>query len=385
MLFFTVLLIEILSCAELDIFVPSFPQLQELFQLTPFDVELTMSANLVTYCITALMAGTMGDRYGRKPLIIIGLGIFLLGSLLCILAPSFWILLLGRGLQGMGMACPATLAYIVIADCFSVAEQQKKMGTLNGVVSLSMAIAPILGSFLTLYFGWKGNFIALFLIGCVSLVLTHYFIPKSCGNKGISLSLTQYLPVLKSKEIMLLVGIINFIVLGFWVFVGLSPILYMEDLGVPLKHFGWYQGAMAASFACISFSSPLFLKHFGQKKCFHASYMLLGVFLLLSIYLMIFTVTSPLAITAVMMVMSMGIVLPVNILWPLALGVLPEAKGRVAGIFVAFRMIFTSIGLQVVSYFYSGTVKPIAFFMVLMMIGTFVFSYKLVKVRSLFD
>jgi DHA1 family bicyclomycin/chloramphenicol resistance-like MFS transporter len=384
MLFFTVLLIEILACAEVDIFVPSFPMLQELFLLTPFDVELTMSVNLVAYCLTALAVGTMGDRYGRKPLILVGLGIFLGGTLLCIFAPNFFTLLVGRAFQGMGMAGPATLGYVVIADHYSVSEQQKRMGVLNGIVSLSMAAAPVAGSYITLFWGWKGNFVALLLLGFGAFFLSYGYIPYGSGNKEVSVSLSQYVPILESKEVMLFMAVICLAVLVFWVFVGISPILYMEDLGVPLKQFGLYQGALAGSFALISFSSPWFLKHFGQKKCFYGSYIFLSVFFVCCLFLFLFNIKNPLMITAVMMIMSMALVMPVNILWPMALEVLPQAKGRVSGIFVAFRMILTALGLQIVSYFYSHDVRSIAFFMVLMMIATFSSTYFLTKLRPLF-
>lgn len=80
-LFITVTIMEILAGAEVDLFVPSFPDIQDTFNLSTFMTELLLGVNLIAYCITSLIVGNLGDRYGRKPIIILGLLIFNLGSL----------------------------------------------------------------------------------------------------------------------------------------------------------------------------------------------------------------------------------------------------------------------------------------------------------------
>jgi DHA1 family bicyclomycin/chloramphenicol resistance-like MFS transporter len=104
MTFITVIIIEILAGAEIDIFVPSFPELQRVFGLSPFMVELTLFVNLIAHCLTSLLVGNLGDRYGHKPLIILGLIIFIAGSILCSFTNIYWVLLFGRFLQGVGIS-----------------------------------------------------------------------------------------------------------------------------------------------------------------------------------------------------------------------------------------------------------------------------------------
>lgn len=385
MLFFTIILIEILAGAEVDLFTPSFPQLQEVFHLNPFEVELTLSVNLAMYCVMSIIVGNMGDRYGRRPLILGGLMVFIVGSFLCMVASHFSLLLLGRGLQGIGMAGPATLAYIVISDNFSLEEQQKKMGVMSGVITLSMALAPLMGSYLTLYFDWQGNFAFLLGLGFIVFIMASVYVPIRQPDYSVNISLRQYLPILKSKSALLHMGSILFICLGYWVFIGISPILYMEDLGISLKHFGYYQGALAACFAFVSFSSPFWLKNFGQKKCIIISLGLLALFSLACLFLIFLNIKDPLAITCVMMLMSVGIVLPVNILWPLCLEVLPEAKGRMAGFFGGTRLILTAFILQTITFFYTHDVRSTAVALVVMMVMGFACLYKLHKINPLFQ
>ena len=110
--------------------------------------------------------------------------------------------------------------------------------------------APVVGSYLTLYFHWQGNFMALLLLGLFTLVMTVFFIPlyELPAHKD-TLSLRGYIPIFQSKPLMLLIINILFIFVPYWIFVGMSPLLYIKDLGVTLSHFGYYQGVLALVFA----------------------------------------------------------------------------------------------------------------------------------------
>ncbi len=70
--FFTALCIALLAGMEVDLFVPSFPELTHVFQLTPFMVQLTLSLNFIAYCTCALFTGALGDRFGRRPVLLWG-------------------------------------------------------------------------------------------------------------------------------------------------------------------------------------------------------------------------------------------------------------------------------------------------------------------------
>jgi DHA1 family bicyclomycin/chloramphenicol resistance-like MFS transporter len=121
---------------------------------------------------------------------------------------------------------------------------------LNGVKNTSVALAPVLGSYITLYFHWQGNFTALLLLGLIAFFMTILFIPVyKLPEQKQTLSFRGYIPLFQSKPLMLLMTNIIFMFVPYWIFVGMSPLLYMKDLGVSLSHFGYYQGAFALVFA----------------------------------------------------------------------------------------------------------------------------------------
>lgn len=383
-LFITILIMEILGGAEVDIFVPSFPDLQRTFNLSPFMVELTLAVNLTAHCLTSLIVGNLGDRYGRRPIILIGLYVFIVGSVFCIFSTAYWHLLFGRFLQGAGISAPVVLSYLVIADKYSAAKQQELMGVLNGALTLGMAFAPVVGSYVNMFFHWQGNFVLLLILSLVCLVLGSIFLPKAVKNPNVSMSLREYKPIFRSKVAFYYIATIILGLQSYWVFVGMSPILYMEDLGVSLKEFGFYQGALAITFSIGSFSSGIFLRKFGQKNCFFFSIFLLVGFTLMLPVLILFNVKDPVLITAVMLLQSVGIILPINILWPLMLEAIPEGKGRLAAVAVASRLIVTALSLQAASFFYDGTFRSLGIAMGLFIGLAFWAGYKLFQIDTVF-
>jgi len=353
--FFTILLMWILCGAELDLFIPSFPELQKVFQLTPFMVQLTLSVNFVAFCLFCIFAGTLGDRFNRRHVILISLGIFIVGSILCVSANSFTMLLVGRFLQGIGIAAPTTLSFAVIADEYLPEERPRLMGILNGIASFTGAFAPVVGSMVNLYFNWRANFTILLILGMLCFVCSYFAVHGKKGDPHVSLSPISYLPLLRSSQLMTHLSAIWMLTVPYWVFVGMAPILYMEGLGVPLKYYGYYQGAMSLVFATVSIMSFKLLDEFGQKKCFYfgkwTSFCGAGLVLII----MLLNVKDPMIIAGVMIVLAVGAVFPINILYPLSLEVLENTRGRAAALNQALRLVITAIMLELVSYFYSGS------------------------------
>lgn len=385
MMFFTVLILTILSGAEIDIFTPSFPELQNVFNISPFMVELLLSANLIAHCIGSLIVGNLGDRYGRKNIIITGLIIFVIGSLTCVLSTNYWLLLLGRILQGLGISGPAVLDFLIIVDNYPLEQQQHKLGLLNGFATLAIAFAPVIGSYVCMFFKWQGNFIILLLLSIICLILAILFLPRSEINHSVRFSFKEYMAIMKSKTVLYFIISICFITQSYWIFVGISPILYMESFKISLKHFGFYQGSLCVLFSIVSLYSGYLIQKFGQKKCLIAGFWLLIVFTIATILLIIFNINDPIIITLVLQLEAIGVVLPINILWPLSLTAIPNAKGRITAIMTTSRLIVTAIGLQLVGWLYNGVFAYIGLIMVISLIMGLIACYKLFKIINIPD
>lgn len=386
MVLLSIIFMDLLAGMEFDLFVPSFPELQHYFNLSPFWVEALLSANFAGYCLSLFFVGGLADRYGRKPIITLGLSTFVLGSILCLITHSYYFLLVGRFLQGIGVAAPAILSFLIIADSYPIKKQQFLMAMLNGSMNVAAAIAPIIGSYVTLQFTWLGNFVALLLLGSLTLLTTLLFIPNyTLPHKKQSLSLRGYWPIFRSKPLMLLIINLVFTFVPYWVFVGMSPLLYIKSLGVSLAQFGYYQGALALAFAIGSILYGLILQesNYSQRKMLHFTN-LIFIFSLITIAWVTFVASSnPLLITLAFLPFIIGQVIPSTILYPVVLNFLPEAKGRASAVMQGSRLIFTAISLQVASLFYVGTFRNIGIILMILIAIASVTLFLVINNRKL--
>jgi DHA1 family bicyclomycin/chloramphenicol resistance-like MFS transporter len=366
----TVILMDLLTGMEFDLFVPSFPEIQTFFGLSAFWVEACLSVNYIAYCISLFVVGDLADRYGRRPVILLGLVLFAIGSIFCLVADGYGLFLTGRFLQGAGVAAPSILSFLLIADLFPIQKQQFYLAMLNGVMNVAVACAPVMGSYIALYFGWQGNFMTLFLLGLVVLAMSLLFVPKySHQRQDVQVS---YFQILQSKPVMLMAGHNMIQYAPYWVFAGIAPLLYMEHMNVSLAEYGYYQGSLALIFAIGCVIYGLVMKRYDQKKALHFSNLLFLVGLIATIGLCSFDSSSPLLITLTIMVFVVGQIIPTTLIFPMSLNYLPGAKGRVSAITMGGKLILSSLGLQLAGYYYNGTFFHLGVILAVMMVLTVV-------------
>jgi DHA1 family bicyclomycin/chloramphenicol resistance-like MFS transporter len=360
---------------EFDLFVPSFPELQSQFHLTPFLVESLLSVNFLGYCISLFFVGGLADNFGRKPIILLGLIIFIAGSLFCLCAPSYSFLLTGRFLQGIGVAAPAILSFLIIADSYPLKQQQFWMAMLNGVKNTAVAIAPVIGSYITLYFHWHGNFATLLGLGLITLIMAILFIPyKAPAQKG-TFSFKGYVPLFQSGSLMLLMINIIFMFVPYWIFVGMSPLLYMKDLHVSLAHFGYYQGMLALVFAVGSVLFGLIMHVYPQEKILRVAS---NIYIISLISIGLITLTNnanPLLIIIAFLPFIISQIIPSNILVPICMNFIPHAKGKISAVLQGSQLLFSALSVEIAGYFYEGSFQNIgmiiSFFIIMAMLTHF--------------
>lgn len=375
-----VILMDLLTGMEFDLFVPSFPELKALFDLSPFWVEALLSVNFLGYCLSLFCVGVLADRYGRRLIILLGLLIFILGSIFCVWAPSYALLLTGRLLQGIGIAAPSILSFLLISDLYPVKQQQSLIAMLNAVMNIAVACAPIVGSYVALYFHWRGNFIALLLLGIFTLVIAVVFIPTyQLPKKHEDLSPSSYSAIFKSKPLMILIAHIIFMCIPYWIFVGMSPLLYMKSLGVSLSEFGYYQGSLALVFAVGCVWCGRVLSHYNQKKMLSFTNQIFMMSLIATVIITVIDSYNPLVITLTLLIFVVGQIIPSIILYPLMLSVVPKAKGRISALMQGSRLILTAISLQIAGYYYQGSFQNIGIILAVFMILAIITMFGVLK------
>lgn len=359
-LFLAVMLMDLLVGMEFDLFVPSFPDMQQAFGLSPAQIESLLSINFIGYCGSLFFVGSLADRFGRRPVLLTGLSLFILGSIFCVWAPNFFCILSGRFIQGIGIAAPSILSFLIIADHYPMQKQQRLMALLNASMNAAAGAAPVLGSYITLYGHWRSNFIVLLLLGWVVLLLGYFIIPSTqVAHKAESTNWRNYTAIFRSKPLVWIMVHIIFMCLPYWIFVGISPLLFIKDLHVSLNHFGYYQGSLALIFAlgCLAFG--FLIKRFSQRALLYAGLVIFIASFITLVWVSIQTNDNPLWITAGMILFVIGQIIPGTILYPVSINILPEAKGRVSAVIQGGRLILSAAALQLTGYFYQHSFQNV--------------------------
>ena len=138
---------------------------------------------LLTSTITVPIYGKLSDLYGRRPLLLIGIVLFLIGSVLSGLSQTMWQLILFRGLQGLGAGALFPIALAVIGDLFTPAERGKYQGLFGAVFGIAFLVGPGLGGFLTDNFSWHWVFFVNLPIGLVALAVIGRLLPNIKGRR----------------------------------------------------------------------------------------------------------------------------------------------------------------------------------------------------------
>ncbi|MEM8562865.1 MAG: multidrug effflux MFS transporter [Pseudomonadota bacterium] len=164
---------------SVDMYLPAMPAMMRAFDTNITLMQLTLSSYLAGFAIFHLVCGPLSDRYGRKPILIGGVLLFVAASVGCSLSQNIEEMLLFRFLQGVGACVGPTLARAVARDVFDPSGVAKALSLVAMLMALAPAIAPVVGGMMLLVLPWPSIFIFLALYGAAMILLIHVFLRES--------------------------------------------------------------------------------------------------------------------------------------------------------------------------------------------------------------
>ncbi|MEV3859528.1 multidrug effflux MFS transporter [Streptomyces sp. NPDC050095] len=162
-----------------DINLPGVPDTAHAFHTPVASVQWTFSAFMIGIAVSQAVYGPVSDAYGRKRVILPGLGLFVVASLVCAVAPTVEVFGAGRLLQALGAGSGMVLGKAVIGDLFEEKDAARMFTTVMPIVGVSPSIAPLIGGYLTTYVSWRAPFVVTAAIGLATLVVMATAIPES--------------------------------------------------------------------------------------------------------------------------------------------------------------------------------------------------------------
>jgi MFS transporter, DHA1 family, multidrug resistance protein len=152
-----------------DLYLPALPGMSAYFGTSADRINLTLSAFFICYALGTLIWGPLSDHYGRKPILITGLGVYVLASAFCALMRSVDGLILCRVFQAFGGSAAGAVATAIVKDSYSGKKRESVLAIVQSMVLISPAVAPVLGAFMLGITSWRGIFWNLTGIGVIAL------------------------------------------------------------------------------------------------------------------------------------------------------------------------------------------------------------------------
>jgi DHA1 family bicyclomycin/chloramphenicol resistance-like MFS transporter len=351
----------------MQIFVPSLPWIQKYFQVSTGEAQLALSLSLISTAVSTLVYGPLSDRFGRRPALLVGFGIFLIGTLMCIFAPTIGTLIAGRIVQAAGGAAGLVLARAIIRDMCSALDAARTIATVFMVMVCAPMVAPAIGGILQDLFDWRATFVFAGGVSLILLVMIKQRLQETNRNPVMFTGVWQMIRVfgalLGSPAFSGYAFHTAFSSVIFFTFVSAAPYVMANVMARPAMEYGLYFILISAGFMFGNFLTTRLCAALGINRM-----ILIGTLVSVIGLLIAYGFIVNGCLTPVRLFMSIGIAIVGNgISTPnaqaAAINAFPNLAGSASGLTGFLQMFFSAVSSQLVALLYDGTALPMIYLM----------------------
>jgi DHA1 family bicyclomycin/chloramphenicol resistance-like MFS transporter len=241
----TLLLGALIAIAPLamDVYLASMPTMGRALGTTADAVQLTLSVYMFGWGAVQLFAGPLSDRFGRRPLLLAGLAIFIAASVACALSRTIGMLIASRFAQAVGMATVAVVPRAVVRDLHSGDLAAKMLSAMAMVLGIAPIVAPVLGSHLHVWFGWQSNFVFVAVYGAIAWICVALALPETLSRrdpKALDPATmgANFATLLRSRRYVGYLLVAAFTSSGLFAFLAGSAYVFVSGFGTGERGFG---------------------------------------------------------------------------------------------------------------------------------------------------
>lgn len=251
----------------IDMYLPNLPVMGHELGVGQDDMQHTLSAFLLGFCVGMLFYGPLSDRFGRRPLLLVGIGLYVVSSLLCAFAHQIDSLIAFRLLQAIGGGAGSVMARAIVRDVFPKEDAASVLSKMALVTMVAPLIAPLVGGWLGNHIGWRAVFVLLSVQGFISGWLVWRYLPETLpptqrSHGGLGTVLVNYWRLLIDPRNLLLIIGMGFPFAGMFAFITGSPFVYIERFGVNNQFYGFLFGANIIGQAIFTLINTQLLKRY---------------------------------------------------------------------------------------------------------------------------
>ncbi len=349
---------------ETDMYLPSFTDMMAYFGQNEESIQKILTWNFIGLCISGPFYGPISDAYGRRVPLLSALLLFFIGSFLTCMAENYDVLLIGRILQGLGSGGCFTIGTALIFDLYKQKQAMDVFNKMNTMVPFLMALAPLLGGYLNIHYGFRAIFYAIAFSVSLCLMNIFFFLEETLPLKkriplNISVITTNFVRVLKSSEFIQKVAIIGLLFGGFITFLSSISVLYIIDLKVDKITFPYYQCALLLSYLAASLSGTPLLNKYGVQFMKKIGLMCIVLSCICLIVMGIIYPKNAFFLTAAMIPFAGGCVWATTPYVIEVMEIMPDIKGITACVLTSLRLLIIVSIVGGTAYFYNGTIAPL--------------------------
>lgn len=280
---FLILLLTLVLLGPLgiDLYLPAIPAIAKGLNSREEVIQSSISLFILVLGIGQLLAGPLVDRYGRRPVAIAGILLYLFGAVLAATAAGAALFMTSRVVQGLGVCCTSVVIFSSVRDRLAGEDAARAYGFLNGTLNIVPALAPLIGGLIAQHYGWRAPFWALCGYTLLTLLLITLLLPETrpvdTKTSG-ALPLRQYWRILSDGNF-LIFALVNAGAMGMALtYVSLAPNVLMTRGGLTPLEFSLVFGANGFWIMLMSYVASRIIRKVGRPACLATggSLMLLG-------------------------------------------------------------------------------------------------------------
>ncbi|MDB5488742.1 MAG: Bcr/CflA family drug resistance efflux transporter [Reyranella sp.] len=267
---------------SIDMYLPALPVIAIDLHGTAGDIQLTLSSFMIAFGVGQIFYGPAGDRFGRRPVILIGLAIYVVTSVGCAFAVEAGHLVGLRFLQGLAACGGVVLARTMVRDLAEKDQAARAMSLMMACTSIAPMLAPLIGGQILWFLGWRAIFWVLAFIGFVALTLAYIRLPETLRPEYrqplvLSAILKRFGELLRHRAFMGYAFTSSFMFSALLSFISGSPFVFIERYGVAPRSYGLIFGSMIIFMTIGSLLNAKFAPVFGADKILRYAVIVPGI------------------------------------------------------------------------------------------------------------